>query len=68
MSKPELNAQPSSLPPLPVRRRRRRSVRPSHSWCWRKPPSRLRIEVAWGRFQPDEMLVPTVVSAIDVHH
>ena len=40
------------LPALPLKRARRRTTRPSHSWCFRKPPSRKRVEVAAARFQP----------------
>jgi hypothetical protein len=46
-------AQASQLPALPPKRRRRRVVRASHSWCWRRPPSRKRVETAQGRFQPE---------------
>ncbi|HEY4162905.1 MAG TPA: hypothetical protein VGM59_07545 [Dongiaceae bacterium] len=68
MSKLKQNATPEPLPPLPARRRRRRSVRPSHSWCWRKPPSQRRIEVAWGRFQPDHAMVPDIAPTTEAHH
>jgi hypothetical protein len=49
----EATVQASQLPALPPRRRRRRVVRASHSWCWRRPPSRKRVETAQARFQPE---------------
>jgi hypothetical protein len=49
------------LPALPPRRRRRRSVRGSHSWCWRRPPSRKRVEVAHRRFLPEPVPVPAFI-------
>ena len=45
-------AKTGELSALPPRRTRRRSVRPSHSWCFRKPPSRKRVAVATARHQP----------------
>ena len=41
-----------ALPALPPKRVRRRSTRASLSWCFRKPPSRKRVEVAAARHQP----------------
>ena len=41
-----------ALPILPAKRARRRSTRASQSWCFRKPPSRKRVELAAARFQP----------------
>jgi hypothetical protein len=51
-------AAPEKLPLLPPRRARRRSTRPSHSWCFRKPPSRKRVEIAAARFRPETALAP----------
>ena len=51
---------PEALPALPPKRARRRSTRPSHSWCFRQPPSRKRVEVAKARFQPQATLAPQI--------
>jgi len=53
-SNPESPTKTASeaLPALPLKRARRRSTRASQSWCFRKPPSRKRVEVAAARFQP----------------
>ena len=51
------------LPTLPPKRARRRVVRASHSWCWRRPPSRKRVETAQGRFQP-ELIMPLVILPV----
>jgi hypothetical protein len=53
-------AAPEKLPLLPSKRARRRSTRPSHSWCFRKPPSRKRVEIAAARFPPQAVLAPRV--------
>ncbi len=42
-----------SLPALPMKRQRRRVARGSHSWCFRRPPSRKRVETATARFHPE---------------
>ncbi|HVM84070.1 MAG TPA: hypothetical protein VMW18_09295 [Candidatus Binatia bacterium] len=56
-----------ALPALPPRRTRRRSVRPSHSWCFRKPPSRKRVAVAAARFQPAPVIpVPDICPITDL--
>lgn len=46
------------LPALPSKRARRRSTRGSHSWRFRRPPSRKRVEVAKGRGLPDTIFAP----------
>jgi hypothetical protein len=48
------------LPALPAKRARRRSTRASHSWRFRRPPSRKRVEVAAARFQPQAVLAPQI--------
>jgi hypothetical protein len=54
---PTTNA-PEALPALPPKRARRRSTRPSHSWCFRKPPSRKRVELSSARGVPEMVLAP----------
>ena len=59
------------LPALPLRRPRRRSVRPSHSWCFRRPPSRKRVAVATARFQPAPIPMTPAAEpspALDIQH
>jgi len=51
---------PEPLPALPAKRARRRTTRASHSWRFRRPPSRKRVEVAAARFQPEAVLTPQV--------
>ena len=53
---------PASLTALPPKRARRRSTRASHSWCFRKPPSRKRVETASARHLPQIVLAPQIVS------
>jgi hypothetical protein len=48
------------LPALPPKRARRRSTRASHSWCFRKPPSRKRVELAAARSLPQMVLTPQI--------
>ena len=50
------------VPPLPAKRARRRSTRGSHSWRFRRPPSRKRVEVAAARFQPEAILTPQIAA------
>jgi hypothetical protein len=57
---PTTTHAPEALPALPPKRARRRSTRPSHSWCFRKPPSRKRVELAAARFQPQAILTPQI--------
>ncbi len=45
------------VPALPPKRARRRSTRGSHSWRFRRPPSRKRVEVAAARGLPEVMLI-----------
>ncbi len=52
---PNLTA-PEALPALPSKRARRRSTRSSHSWRFRRPPSRKRVDAAKARFQPQVLL------------
>jgi hypothetical protein len=56
------------LPALPPKRRRRRVVRASHSWCWRRPPSRKRVETAQGRFQPEVVPHLAITPFIEGSH
>ena len=48
------------LPALPLKRARRRTTRASHSWRFRRPPSRKRVEVAQARSLPQVVLAPQV--------
>ena len=57
---PNPTAPTEALPPLPAKRARRRSTRGSHSWRFRRPPSRTRVEVAAARFQPQAILMPQI--------
>ena len=52
---------PEALPALPAKRSRRRSTRSSHSWRFRRPPSRKRVEVATARGLPETAQTPTQV-------
>jgi len=62
-------AKTTELPALPLRRSRRRSVRASHSWCFRRPPSRKRVAVATARFQPAPMMpAPESAPTLDIQH
>ncbi len=65
--KPPVQAS-ENLPALPPRRGRRRVVRASHSWCWRRPPSRKRVEVAHGRFLPELAVQPAIFPAAEGSH
>jgi hypothetical protein len=56
-----------SLPTLPPKRMRRRVVRASHSWCWRRPPSRKRVATAHGRFLPEPQMQPLLLPLPDLH-
>lgn len=58
---------PEALPALPPKRARRRSTRASHSWCFRRPPSRKRVETAAARFQPQIALAPQIQPATEIH-
>jgi hypothetical protein len=58
---PTINPR-AALPALPAKRARRRSTRASLSWCFRKPPSRKRVEVATARFQPQAVLAPQIAG------
>ena len=49
---------PEALPALPAKRARRRSTRGSHSWRFRRPPSRKRVEVATARGLPENAEAP----------
>jgi hypothetical protein len=51
---------PGALPALPAKRARRRSTRASHSWRFRRPPSRKRVEIGAARFQPEAALNPQI--------
>jgi hypothetical protein len=48
------------LPALPLKRARRRTTRASHSWRFRRPPSRKRVAVACARGVPDTIHVPVL--------
>jgi hypothetical protein len=54
-----------ALPALPAKRARRRSTRGSHSWRFRRPPSRKRVEIATARRLPEGM--PTPPQAPDLY-
>jgi hypothetical protein len=56
---------PEKVPALPAKRARRRSTRGSHSWRFRRPPSRKRVEVATARRLPEGM--PTPPQAPDLY-
>jgi hypothetical protein len=62
------NQASQNLPALPPKRTRRRVVRASHSWCWRRPPSRKRVEVACGRFQPEQVPYLAILPVIHGNH
>jgi len=49
---------PGALSPLPAKRARRRSTRGSHSWRFRRPPSRKRVETAAARGLPEIAQTP----------
>ena len=49
-----------ALPALPPKRARRRSTRGSHSWRFRRPPSRKRVEVAAARGIAEAILAPQI--------
>ena len=55
---------PASLATLPPKRARRRSTRPSHSWCFRAPPSRKRVETACARGLPEPAAIAKVAAEI----
>jgi hypothetical protein len=48
----------AAISALPPKRARRRTTRGSHSWRFRRPPSRKRVEVATARGLPEGMLAP----------
>jgi hypothetical protein len=48
------------LPALPPKAQRRRSVRASYSWCFRRPPSRRRVAVATARGLPELVVRPAI--------
>jgi hypothetical protein len=49
-----------ALPALPAKRARRRSTRGSHSWRFRRPPSRKRVEVTAARGLPEAAPAPQI--------
>jgi hypothetical protein len=55
------------LPALPLKRARRRSTRASHSWRFRKPPSRKRVEVACARSLPELAMTPAILPTLAEH-
>jgi hypothetical protein len=63
---------PASTTTLPPKRARRRSTRPSHSWCFRQPPSRKRVETACARGLPEPATIAKfaaeIVQATDREH
>jgi hypothetical protein len=59
---PTTTNTPEALPALPAKRARRRSTRGSHSWCFRRPPSRKRVEVATARTLPETVLRPQLAA------
>jgi hypothetical protein len=62
------NQASQSLPALPPKRARRRVVRASHSWCWRRPPSRKRVEVACGRALPELVVHLAILPVVYGNH
>jgi len=55
------------LPALPLKRARRRVVRASHSWCFRRPPSRKRVETAQGRALPERTYGTVILPMSELH-
>lgn len=55
------------LPALPPKRRRRRVVRASHSWCFRRPPSRKRVETAQARAIPERTYGTVILPVNELH-
>jgi hypothetical protein len=51
---------------LPPKRARRRTTRSSHSWRFRKPPSRKRVETASARCQPHVILAPELIRLPEI--
>jgi hypothetical protein len=67
-TKQDTPAQASqALPALPPRRRRRRVVRASHSWCFRRPPSRKRVETSQGRALPERNYGTLILPMSELH-
>ena len=70
-SKPSKSNQDSDanaaakLPALPPRRKRRRSVRASHSWCFRRPPSHRRVKATQARALPERIAAPEIIPLTD---
>jgi len=56
-----------SLPALPLKRARRRVVRASHSWCWRRPPSRKRVDAARARGLPERTFGTVILPMAELH-
>ncbi len=56
------------LPALPPKRARRRSTRASHAWCFRKPPSRKRVEATAARALPQVTLQRELRPSLDTDH
>jgi hypothetical protein len=56
---------PEALPALPAKRARRRSTRGSHSWRFRRPPSRKRVETATARGLPETAQAPMQVPDLN---
>ena len=55
---PTTTTAPEALPALPAKRARRRSTRGSHSWRFRRPPSRKRVEAGAARGLPEVAQAP----------
>jgi hypothetical protein len=55
------------LPALPMKRTRRRVVRASHSWCFRRPPSRKRVETSQGRALPERNYGTVILPMSELH-
>ena len=63
---PTTTTASEALPALPAKRARRRSTRGSHSWRFRRPPSRKRVETATARCQPQVTLAPQVAPQTEI--
>ena len=57
---PNTTQTSEALPALPAKRARRRSTRGSHSWRFRRPPSRKRVEAAAARGLAEAILAPQI--------
>jgi hypothetical protein len=64
----EVKAKPAEpLPALPPKAPRRRSVRASLSWCFRRPPSRRRVKASQARALPEIAARPALPPMPEAH-